>query len=73
MLITILPATGGRATVAGHDIGLEPGAVRRRIGYVPQLMSADGSLTGCENLLLSARLYHLPSASGGPGSTRRSP
>jgi ABC-2 type transport system ATP-binding protein len=34
--------------------------VRRRIGYVPQLVSADGSLTGRENLRLSARLYHLP-------------
>ncbi len=34
--------------------------VRARIGYVPQLMSADGSLTGYENLLLSARLYLVP-------------
>jgi ABC-2 type transport system ATP-binding protein len=34
--------------------------VRRRIGYVPQLLSADGSLTGYENLLLSARLYGVP-------------
>jgi len=31
--------------------------VRGRIGYVPQLLSADGSLTGYENMLLSARLY----------------
>jgi ABC-2 type transport system ATP-binding protein len=34
--------------------------VRRHIGYVPQLLSADGSLTGYENLLLSARLYDVP-------------
>ena len=34
--------------------------VRRNIGYVPQLLSADGALSGRENLRLSARLYHLP-------------
>ena len=34
--------------------------VRRVIGYVPQALSADGSLTGYENLLIFARLYDLP-------------
>jgi ABC-2 type transport system ATP-binding protein len=60
MLITLLPPTSGSAFVAGADIVREPGQVRRRIGYVPQLVSADGSLTGRENLRLSARLYHVP-------------
>ena len=60
MLITLLPPTSGSALVAGADIVREPGVVRRRIGYVPQLVSADGSLTGRENLRLSARLYHVP-------------
>jgi ABC-2 type transport system ATP-binding protein len=59
MLITLLPPTSGTARVAGADIVTEAGLVRRRIGYVPQLVSADGSLTGRENLRLSARLYHL--------------
>ena len=36
--------------------------MRRHIGYVPQLLSADGSLTGYENMLLSARLYGIPRA-----------
>ena len=62
MLTTLLPPTSGRATVAGHDIIRQPAQVRRRIGYVPQLLSADGSLTGRENLLVSARLYGLPRA-----------
>ncbi len=62
MLITLLPPTSGTALVAGADIVREPGLVRRRIGYVPQLVSADGSLTGRENLRLSARLYHLDRA-----------
>jgi ABC-2 type transport system ATP-binding protein len=63
MLITLLPPTSGTATVAGADIVRDPGTVRRRIGYVPQLVSADGALTARENLLLSARLYHLPRGS----------
>jgi ABC-2 type transport system ATP-binding protein len=60
MLITLLPPTAGQAWVAGHEITGDPAAVRRHIGYVPQLVSSDGSLTGLENLRLSARLYHLP-------------
>ena len=60
MLTTLLPPTSGSATVAGYDIVRQPAEVRRHIGYVPQLLSADGSLTGYENMLLSARLYGVP-------------
>ena len=60
MLTTLLPPSSGTAIVAGCDIVREPAQVRRHIGYVPQLLSADGSLTGYENLLLSARLYGVP-------------
>jgi ABC-2 type transport system ATP-binding protein len=60
MLTTLLPPTSGSATVAGYDIVTQPAEVRRHIGYVPQLLSADGSLTGYENMLLSARLYGIP-------------
>ena len=60
MLATLLPPTSGTASVAGCDIVRQPAEVRRRIGYVPQLLSADGSLTGYENMLLSARLYGVP-------------
>jgi ABC-2 type transport system ATP-binding protein len=60
MLITLLKPTAGSARVAGHDVVTDAQAVRRAIGYVPQLLSADGTLTGYENLLVSARLYHLP-------------
>jgi ABC-2 type transport system ATP-binding protein len=62
MLSTLLPPTSGRAVIAGYDVAERPAEVRRRIGYVPQLVSADGSLTGYENLLLSARLYAIPRA-----------
>ena len=60
MLTTLLDPTSGTASVAGHDIVKDPAAVRRNIGYVPQLVSADGGLTGYENLVLSSRLYGIP-------------
>ncbi len=66
MLTTLLPPTSGTARVSGFDILQRPREVRRRIGYVPQLLSADGGLTGRENLLLSARLYSIPRAERGP-------
>jgi len=62
MLTTLLPPTSGSATVAGFEVTAQPREVRRRIGYVPQLVSADGGLTAHENLVLSARLYRLPRA-----------
>ncbi|MGB8991902.1 MAG: ATP-binding cassette domain-containing protein [Desulfobaccales bacterium] len=62
MLTTLLPPTSGTASVAGFDIVREAREVRRVIGYVPQLVSADGSLTGYENLLIFAKLYDLPRA-----------
>jgi ABC-2 type transport system ATP-binding protein len=60
MLTTMLPPTSGRATIAGFDVARQPQQVRAHIGYVPQLLSADGELTGYENMLLSARLYLVP-------------
>jgi ABC-2 type transport system ATP-binding protein len=60
MLTTLLPPTSGRAWVAGFDVIREAADVRRHIGYVPQLLSADSELTGYENLLVAARLYSLP-------------
>ena len=60
MLTTILPPTSGSATIKGYDIVRQAGEVRRVIGYVPQLLSADGTLTGYENLLVYAELYDVP-------------
>jgi ABC-2 type transport system ATP-binding protein len=60
MLTTLLPPTSGTATVAGFDIRHDAGKVRRVIGYVPQMISADGNLTGYENLLIFAKLYDIP-------------
>lgn len=60
MLTTLLKPSDGRALVAGFDVVKFPQEVRKRIGYVPQLLSADGALNGVENLTLSARLYGIP-------------
>jgi ABC-2 type transport system ATP-binding protein len=62
MLTTLLPPTSGTARIAGFDIVRQSADVRRVIGYVPQLLSADGALTGYENLLIFAKLYDIPRA-----------
>ncbi len=60
MLTTLLPPTAGTGRVCGYDILHDPVEVRRRIGYVPQALSADGLLTGRENLSVFAKLYSIP-------------
>jgi ABC-2 type transport system ATP-binding protein len=60
MLTTLLPPSSGEARVAGCSITTQAVDVRRAIGYVPQAVSVDGSLTGYENLLIFAKLYDLP-------------
>jgi ABC-2 type transport system ATP-binding protein len=60
MLTTMLPPSEGKALVAGFDVVQNPVQVRRVIGYVSQMLSADGALTGYENLLLFARIYGIP-------------
>jgi ABC-2 type transport system ATP-binding protein len=62
MLTTLLPPTSGTARILGRDIVREPAAVRAQIGYVSQMLSADGDLSGYENLLISAKLYGIPRA-----------
>ncbi len=60
MLTTLLPATSGSARVGGFDIARQATEVRRLIGYVPQALSADGELTGYENLKVFGQLYDIP-------------
>lgn len=60
ILTTLLPPSAGWAAIAGYDVTKQASTVRRLIGYVPQALSADGSLTGYENLLIFAKLYDIP-------------
>lgn len=61
MLITLLAPADGDAFINGYSILRHPSEVRRNIGYVPQMISVDGTLTVEENLMLMARLYDVPS------------
>src|SRR6266849_9310262 len=49
MLITLLPPTAGRATVAGFDVETQGPEVRRRIGAALQEAALDNFLTGREH------------------------
>jgi len=60
MLTTLLVPTSGEASIAGYSVRRRSGAVRRLVGYVPQMLSADGQLSGYENLLIFAKLYDIP-------------
>lgn len=60
MLVTLLQATSGEARINGQSIIQNANEVRRLIGYVPQMISIDGTLTAKENLMLMARLYDIP-------------
>ncbi|OAT80721.1 ATP-binding cassette domain-containing protein [Desulfotomaculum copahuensis] len=59
MLTTLLRPDGGRALICGYDTCRQAGRVRQCIGYVPQALSADGTLTGYENMLIFAKLLGL--------------
>jgi ABC-2 type transport system ATP-binding protein len=62
MITTLLPASIGTIEVFGVDVARHKLAVRRLLGYVPQQLSADGSLTGRQNVALFARLFDVPRA-----------
>jgi ABC-2 type transport system ATP-binding protein len=57
MMTTLIPVTGGRALVAGHDVTKDSDAVRRVIGVIPQALTSDPDLTVEENLSIYAKLY----------------
>ena len=62
MLSTLIPADAGTATVMGHNLSAQAGAVRGVIGVTGQFSAVDELLTGEENLLLMGRLRRLPAA-----------
>jgi ABC-2 type transport system ATP-binding protein len=66
MITTLLPPTSGCASIGGFDVVHNASNVRRLIGYVPQILSADGTLTGRENLMIFAKLYDIPKSERAP-------
>jgi ABC-2 type transport system ATP-binding protein len=65
VLTTLLPPSGGEVRLFGLDVRARGAEVRRLLGYVPQALSAEGALTGYENLLISAKLLGLSRAERG--------
>jgi ABC-2 type transport system ATP-binding protein len=64
ILSTLIPADGGQAQVAGHDVAAAADSVRAAIGVTGQFSAVDNLLTGEENLLLMADLHHLGRTEG---------
>jgi len=62
ILSTLLKADAGTATVDGFDVAGQPGRVRESISLAGQFAAVDETLTGRENLVLTARLRHLKAA-----------
>jgi ABC-2 type transport system ATP-binding protein len=60
VLTTLIAPTRGQILVDGLDVTANGASVRARIGYVPQSLSADGALSGYENLLIFAKLLRMP-------------
>jgi len=60
ILTGFLPATSGRALVAGHDVARESLAVRRRIGYLPESVALPIDARVEEYLDYRARLKAVP-------------
>ncbi|WP_286930008.1 MULTISPECIES: ABC transporter ATP-binding protein [Aeromicrobium] len=62
ILATLLRPDAGEASVAGFDVGTQAADVRGAISLTGQFAAVDDMLTGRENLVLVARLRHLPDA-----------
>lgn len=60
ILTTLLKPTSGQALIAGNNVMIDPKKVRENIGYVQQETTVDEYLTGRENLILQAKLNHIP-------------
>ncbi|MGW0732833.1 ABC transporter ATP-binding protein [Streptomyces sp. NPDC002851] len=59
MLTTLLPPTGGAATIAGCDLARDPAGVRAKTGYVAQSGGVDPNISVREELVTQGRLYRL--------------
>lgn len=62
VLLSLLKPSSGRVRILGIDVAEQPARARRYVGWVPQETAVDPLLTGRENLLLVAGMYHLPPA-----------
>jgi len=61
MLATILAPTAGTATILGHDVTMEPAAVRRKLGFFSASTALYPRLTARETIEFFARINQYPS------------
>ncbi|MCF6401447.1 ATP-binding cassette domain-containing protein [Chitinophaga filiformis] len=59
ILTTLLKQDKGNAIVNGFDVASSPNSVRQSISLTGQFAAVDEILTGRENLVMIARLWHL--------------
>jgi ABC-2 type transport system ATP-binding protein len=59
VLTSLLKKTSGRVSVAGCDLDVSPGEIRKVIGVLSQETVVDVDLTGRENLRLQGRLEQM--------------
>ena len=62
MLTGLLPASEGDAWLFGQKVDSKDIDTRRRVGYMSQAFSLYGEQTVLQNLVLHARLFHVPEA-----------
>lgn len=60
VLAGVTPPTSGKAVVDGHDVGVDPLAVRARVGYCPDVGGLIPRATAWEHLALAATLRGMP-------------
>lgn len=58
-ITTLGKPTSGSIRAFNIDVLKSPQKARQMFGYVPQAVSADGDLTGYENLLIFAKLFYV--------------
>ncbi|RLV48409.1 ABC transporter ATP-binding protein [Nocardioides mangrovicus] len=59
VLAGVVPPSEGVVSVAGHDVALDPMAVKRAVGYCPDVGGLVPRATPWEHLQLSARLRRM--------------
>jgi sodium transport system ATP-binding protein len=60
ILSTVLKPTGGRATIAGHDVVTDPEGVRASIGYMSASTGIYDRMTAWELVEYFGQLYGMP-------------
>jgi ribosome-dependent ATPase len=62
MLCGLLPPTEGEASLFGQPVDANDLTIRSKVGYMSQAFSLYSELTVRQNLVLHARLFHVPAA-----------